>query len=91
MKGSILIKQALRDAIRNVSKLHRQWLSSKSMSDVKAMIRKSKSELERNIGTQSKINPKIIWPQVRTKLKIKTDVVALLQDEMDKTLTKFCH
>ena len=91
MKGSILIKQALRDAIRNVSKLHRQWLSSKSMSDVKAMIRKSKSELERNIGTQSKINPKIIWSQVRTKLKIKTDVVALLQDEMDKTLTKFCH
>ena len=91
MKGSILIKQALRDAIRNVSKLHRQWLSSKSMSDVKAMIRKSKSELESNIGTQSKINPKIIWPQVRTKLKIKTDVVALLQDEMDKTLTKFCH
>ena len=62
MKGNILIKQALRDAIRNVSKLHRQWLSSKSMSDVKAMIRKSKSELERNIGAQSKINPKIIWP-----------------------------
>ena len=53
------------------------------------MIRKSKTEFKRNIGIQSKSNPKTFWSQVRSKLKTKTGVATLLQDEKDETLTKF--
>ena len=53
------------------------------------MIRKSKREFERNIGIQSKCNPKIFWPHVRSKLTTKTSVAPLLEDEKDETSTKF--
>ena len=89
------INQVLRDAMRNKSKLHRRWISSKNVlnvtdaenvrqaytkarNKVKAMIRKSKREFERNIGIQSKSNPKIFWSHVRSKLKTKTGVALLL-------------
>ena len=92
----------LRDAIRNKTKLHRRWISSKNVlnvsdaenvrqaytkarNKVKAMIRKSK----RNIGIQSKSNPKIFWSHVRSKLTTKTGVAPPLQDEKDETSTKF--
>ena len=52
------------------------------------MIRKSKRDFERNIGIQSNSNPKIFWSYVRSKLKTKTGVVPLLQDEKDETSTK---
>ena len=82
-KGSVPINHVLRDAIRNKSKLHRRWISSKNVLNVsdaenirqaytkarnkfKAMIRKSNREFERNIGIQSKSNPKIFWLHVRT-------------------------
>ena len=54
---------------------------TKARNKVKAMIRKSKREFERNIGIQSISNPKIFWPHVRSKLKTKTGVATLLQDE----------
>ena len=89
------INQVLRDAMRNKSKLHRRWISSKNVlnvtdaenvrqaytkarNKVKAMIRKSKREFERNIGIQSKSNPKIFWSHVRSKLKTKIGVALLL-------------
>ena len=53
------------------------------------MIHKSKGEFERNIGMQSKSNPKIFWSHVHSKLKTKTGVAPLLQDEKDETSTKF--
>ena len=53
------------------------------------MIRKSKREFERNIGIQSKSNPKISCSHVRSKLKTKTSVAPLLQDEKDETSSKF--
>ena len=53
------------------------------------MIPKSKTELERNIGIQSKIDPKIFWSHDFSKLKTKTDVAPLLQDENDENSTKF--
>ena len=62
---------------------------TKARNKVKAMIRKSKRKFERNIGTQSKSNPKIFWSHVLSRLKTKTGVVYLLQDEKDKTSTKF--
>ena len=100
------INQVLRDAIRNKSKLHKRWISSKNVlnvshaenvrraytkarNKVKAMIRKSKREFESNIGIQSKRNLKMFWPHVRSKLKTKTGVAPLSQDEKDETSTKF--
>ena len=62
---------------------------TKSRNTVKAMIRKSKREFERNNGIRSKSNPKIFWSHVRSKLKTKTGVAPLLQDEKDETSTKF--
>ena len=53
------------------------------------MIHKSKGEFERNIGMQSKSNPKIFRSHVHSKLKTKTGVAPLLQDEKDETSTKF--
>ena len=61
---------------------------TKARNKVKAMIRKSKRKFERNIGIQSKSNPKIFWSHVRSKLKTKTGVAPLLQDERDETSTK---
>ena len=61
----------------------------KNRNKVKAMIRKSKREFERNIGIQSKSNPKIFWSRVRSKFKTKTGVAPLLQDEKDEISTKF--
>ena len=106
IKGSVPINQVLRDAIRNKSKLHRRWISSKNVlnvtdaenvrqaytkarNKVKAMIRKSKREFERNIGIQSKSNTKIYWSHVRNNLKNKNGVASLLQDEKDETSSKF--
>ena len=62
---------------------------TKDRNKVKAMIRKSKREFERNIGIQSKSNPKISCSHVRSKLKTKTSVAPLLQDEKDETSSKF--
>ena len=53
------------------------------------MIHKSKGEFDRNIGIQSKSNPKVFWSHVRSKLKTKTSVAPLLKDEKNETSTKF--
>ena len=53
------------------------------------MMGKSRREFERNIGIQSKCNPKIFWSHVRSKLKTNTGVAPLLEDEKDETSTKF--
>ena len=57
--------------------------------ETKLSLRKSKREFERNIDIRSKINPQIFWSHVRSKLKTKTGVEPLLQDENDETSTKF--
>ena len=102
MLNSVPFNQVLRDAIRNKSKLHRRWMSSKNVlnvsdaeslrqayinarNKVKAMIRKSEREFERNIGIQSKSNPKMFWSHDRSKRKTKTGVAPLSQNKKDKT------
>ena len=52
-------------------------------------MRKSKTEFERNICIQSKSNPKLFWSHVRSKLKTKTGMETLLQDEKDEISIKF--
>ena len=59
---------------------------TKARNKVKSMILKSKREFERNIGIQSKSNPKIFWSNVRSKLKTKTGVALLSQDKKGETL-----
>ena len=54
---------------------------TKARNKVEAMIHKSKTEFERNIGIQSKSNPKIFWSHVPSKLKTKTGVASLIRDE----------
>lgn len=49
---------------------------------------KSKREIGRNIDAQPKSNPKIFKSHVPSKLKTKTDVATMLQDEIIKTLRK---
>ena len=68
---------------------HVRQVYTKARNKVKAMICKSKKEFQRNVSVQSNINPKIFWSHVHSKLKTKPDVAPLLQDEMDKTSTKF--
>ena len=58
---------------------------TKARNKIKAMISKSKREIERNTGTQLNSNPKIFWSHVRSKLETKTNVAPLLQDEKDET------
>ena len=58
---------------------------TKARNKFKAMISKSKREIERNTGTQLNSNPKIFWSHVRSKLETKTNVAPLLQDEKDET------
>ena len=53
------------------------------------MIRELKREFERNIGLQSKSNSAIISSNACSKLKTKTGVTPLLQDEMCETSKKF--
>ena len=48
-------------------------------------IRKSEREFERNIGIQSKRNPKMFCSHVRSKRKTKTGVAPLSQNKKDKT------
>ena len=62
---------------------------TKARNKIKAMISKSKREIESNTGTQLNSNPKIFWSHVRSKLETKTNVAPLLQDEKDETSTKF--
>ena len=61
---------------------------TKARNKVKAMIRKSKREFDKNVGIQSKSNRKIFWSHVRSKLKTKTGVTPLLQDEKDERIYK---
>ena len=66
-----------------------QQAYTKTWNKVKAILRKSKREFKRNSAIQSESNPKIFWSHVHGKLKTKTGGVPLLQDEKDKTSTKF--
>ena len=66
-----------------------QQAYKKTRNKAKAMIRKSKIKFEINVAIQSNTNLKIFWSLVRSKLKTKTGVTSLLQDEKDETSTKF--
>ena len=75
--------------VLDVSDAANVWQAyTKAKNKFKAMIHKSKREFEKNISLQSKSNPKILWLHVRSKLKTKTSMAPLLQDEKDETSIK---
>ena len=101
--GSFPISKPLQEAIRNKRISHRRWMSVRSRIDaeaarltyakarnkVKRMMRKAKREFERGIGLKSKSNPKAFWSHIRNRLKTKTGVAPLLENNDDINSTKF--
>ena len=53
------------------------------------MFRQARKRYEKNISNKSKENPKLFWAHVRQKLKTKTGVAPLLENNADKDSTKF--
>ena len=102
-RGSIPISKPLREAIHNKHIAHRRWMSRRDRSDsddahssynkarnkVKTMMRKAKREFERGIANQCKRNPKPFWAHVRSKLKTKTGVAPLRENNQDKDSMRF--
>ena len=80
----ILSKNVLNDS--DAEDVRRAY--TKARIKVKAMIRKSKREFEKSIGIQSKSSRKIFWSHVFSKLKTKTGVTPVLQDEKDERIYK---
>jgi len=102
-QGSIPINKELQNAIRQKSRLHRQWISNinnpdrdnrrrafaKMRNKVKSQMRKTKRRFEKHIVDRSQYCPKIFWGYTRSKLKTKAGISPLLQDCKNKNSTKF--
>ena len=101
--GNIPVEKPLRDAIRNKHASHRKWMASKkgmasqkpradytkARNKVKSLMRRAKKKYEKDICRKSKRNPKAFWAYVRQKLKTKTGVAPLLENNLDPKSTKF--
>ena len=102
-KNIVPIGKTLQRAIHEKQSLHRKWMSSKygppadqsrqmyitCRNKVKRMLRQAKRQYERDICLKSKQNPKLFWSHVRQKLKTKSGVAPLLENNLDKDSTKF--
>ena len=95
-KNNVPISKSLREAINKKKGLHRRWILRKNNSDtarasykkqrnkVKSLMRKAVRKFEKGIANNCKINPKLFWAHVRSKLKTKPGVAPLLQNIKDK-------
>ena len=102
-KGTFPVNKQLQDAIRQKHIQHRRWMSRKGRIDadvarlsytrirnkVNTMIRQTKRKFEKDIALKSKSNPKAFWSHIRRRLKTKTGVAPLLENNNDKCSTKF--
>ena len=93
----------LQDAIRGKHTTHRQWMSARKRSDandarlryirernkVKSLLRQAKRTFERGIARKAKSNPKAFWSHVRSRLKTKSGVAPLLENNNDKISMKY--
>ena len=98
VKGSFPINKQLQDAIRGKHTTHRQWMSARKRSDandarlryirernkVKSLLRQAKRTFERGIARKAKSNPKTFWSHVRSRLKTKSGVAPLLENNTDE-------
>lgn len=91
-KGSIPVDPQIRLQICEKKTAHRKWINTvkrseedaklrkafkKARNKLKASMRKLKRQSERNIASQAKTNPKLFWSHVRSKLKTKSGVAPL--------------
>ena len=53
------------------------------------MLRRDKRLFEKRIATESKSNPKAFWSHTRRKLKTKSGVAPLFENEKDNSSFKF--
>ena len=102
-KGTFPVNKQLQDAIRQKHIQHRRWMSKKGRIDadvarlsytrirnkVNTMIRQTKRKFEKDVALKSKSNPKAFWSHIRRRLKTKTGVASLLENNNDKCSTKF--
>ena len=102
-KGNIPIGKPLQEAIHHKAVCHRKWMNAKrrvrdgsSRADytkarkkVKRLMRQAKKKYEKGICLGAKDNPKAFWAHVRQKLKTKSGVAPLLENNLDKCSTKF--
>ena len=102
-KGTFPVNKQLQDAIRQKLIQHRGWMSKKGCIDadvarlsytrirnkVNTMIRQTKRKFEKDVALKSKSNPKAFWSHIRRRLKTKTGVAPLLENNNDKCSTKF--
>ena len=102
-KGSIPIDKRLQEAIRKKHIEHRHWIIKKKRGDadlarlaytrarnkVSQLMRKATRKFERNVAGASKTNPKSFWAYVRRRMKTKSGIAPLLEDNNDKSSLKF--
>ena len=83
--------------------MHRQWMSArrngeadfachlynKARNKLKSMLRRDKRLFEKRIAMESKSNPKAFWSHTLRKLKTKSGVASLLENEKDNNSLKF--
>ena len=102
-KGIFPIQKSLQEAIYTKTILHRQWMAAKTRGDADAirlshanarnklttMMCKAKRKHEKEIALKSQSNPEAFWSHIYRKLKTKTGIAPLLENNKDKTSTKF--
>ena len=100
--GTYPISKSTREAMLNKNKTHRQWMSArrhgkagfarhlynKARNNLKSMLRRDKILFENRIATESKSNPKAFWSHTRRKLKTKSGVAPLFENEKGQQLTQ---
>ena len=102
-KGNIPIDKRLQEAIRKKHAEHRHWIAKKKYGNadsarlaytrarnkVSQLMRKATRKFERNVAEASKANPKSFWAYVRRRMKTKSGIAPLLEDNKDKSSLKF--
>ena len=103
MKGSFPISKTLQIAIKEKHNIHRRRIRSKrrgslsvtreiynkARKKVKQMMRRSKRSFEKSIASDCKRNPKPFWKYVRSKLRTKSGISPLLQENDNTNSLKF--
>ena len=62
---------------------------TKARNKVTQLMRKATRRFERSIALSAKENPKSFWAHIRRRMKTKSGIAPLLEDNDDKTSLKF--
>ena len=101
--GSFPVDNHLQEAIRIKRSSHRRWMSTTSGVDretarlqytrarkkVKKLMHQAKRKFESEMTNKSKSNPKAFWSHVRSKLKTRSGVPPLIENDNDTEFIRF--